>query len=89
MSGLRNFSRIQDSILRPAQSGIVAEIDRADTSVVRSWWVGFPWLTDSSDMHVKKFEVIDDQTITMLIYHDLIYDVREGRVGVEQYGSHL
>jgi hypothetical protein len=57
--------------------GLVAEIDRADTSVVRSWDNGFPRLTDPSDMHVKKFEVIDDQTITMLVYHDLIYDLRE------------
>jgi hypothetical protein len=58
-------------------SGIVGEIDPADTSVVGSWWVGLPWLTDSSDMQVKKFEVIDDQTIRMLIYHDLIYDLQE------------
>jgi hypothetical protein len=70
-------------------SGIVGEIDPADTSMVGSWWVGLPWLTDSSDMQVKKFEVIDDQTIRMLIYHDLIYDLQRGRVGVEQYGSHL
>jgi hypothetical protein len=45
--------------------------------MVGSWWVGLPWLTDSSDMQVKKFEVIDDQTIRMLIYHDLIYDLQK------------